>query len=707
MFPTSVSIQNYRGLKNITLPLSRFACIIGENNGGKSSTLLALSLFITGTKQGESDYYDAAKPIRIELEFTDVESELTRVAEADREKVRELLSDGKLTLVRCYEPGGSTGDWLYKRLMPKDGRFESQIISELLKGKKGIEVKEAMQAHLPEYAEHFEGAVTQRAAKEIVDVIVGEMTYDQLEEKDASLSSGDVTIIKSLLPEPILIPAVKDVSDDVKTKETATFGKLINVLLKVIEQTEQVQEIVQSFDKLHGLLNRVIGDDGVTIDGRIGEVKEIESLVNTYLQENFPRASLELYIPPPELKQVFSTAQILVDDGVKDLVGSKGDGLKRAVTFALLRSFVETRRRHKGAEKVGDIARRSSPYLFLFEEPELYLYPAAQKVLFDALASLSEVHQVVATTHSPLFFSPASTGTFVKMKKMYEIDVKPFTKAICIDLLNDMSMKDIFKILCFENSNAAFFADKVVLVEGESDVYFFKQVAKVLNEEWDFDSKNIAIVRIQGKGNIGRYKEFFTAFDMEVHSILDLDIFVDGFDKLAVSEDLTTIHSTLIGEVDKTIINEGIEGSPKRETVKALVRGYTWRNRYDRLKELTKKVCSGAAPTEEEVHEIQLLFSEEIETGRKLVLKNNDYEIPSKASLISALRKEHVHVLSNGSIEDYYPENVCGSDKPSRAINACEILASKDEVLAVCPLVECGDGKCPEFEVIFNGIFGP
>ena len=38
-----IQITNYRGLKNVSIPLSQFVCTTGENNGGKSSVLQAMS----------------------------------------------------------------------------------------------------------------------------------------------------------------------------------------------------------------------------------------------------------------------------------------------------------------------------------------------------------------------------------------------------------------------------------------------------------------------------------------------------------------------------------------------------------------------------------------------------------------------------------------------------------------------------------------
>jgi len=48
MLLKSLKIENYRALRAVEIPLSRFGCLIGENNTSKSSILTALSLFISG-----------------------------------------------------------------------------------------------------------------------------------------------------------------------------------------------------------------------------------------------------------------------------------------------------------------------------------------------------------------------------------------------------------------------------------------------------------------------------------------------------------------------------------------------------------------------------------------------------------------------------------------------------------------------------------
>ncbi|WP_151738290.1 AAA family ATPase, partial [Acinetobacter junii] len=64
---SNIHIEKFRGLKEIDLTTSQMNCVIGENNAGKSTALLAINLFLKGTKISESDYHDKSKEIFIDI----------------------------------------------------------------------------------------------------------------------------------------------------------------------------------------------------------------------------------------------------------------------------------------------------------------------------------------------------------------------------------------------------------------------------------------------------------------------------------------------------------------------------------------------------------------------------------------------------------------------------------------------------------------
>ncbi|TRX51742.1 AAA family ATPase [Fulvivirga sp. M361] len=704
-----VRIDNYRGIKEAHFFPSPLTCVIGENNAGKSTILVAVSLFFSGSTISKSDYYNIENEVYIELEFTDISDEdLLRLSPEHKPRIEEIIIDGRLTLVRLYDQDGKSK--LYcKKLGPKDSRLSEDNINNLLKGKKGADISSNLITLLPEYESQLNDLKTQKAAKEKIESIVNNLTSDDLEMQITNLPTGIENSITNFLPEPIYIAAVKDLKDDVKTKESTTFGKLLGILLRFLENTKEFEEISNSFERLHGLLNIVETDEGIS-DDRIQQIITIERQMENYLKENFPKVQVEISVPKPELKQVFSNSKIFIDDGVKDTIDTKGDGIKRALTFSLLRTYVDQLKEHKKQKfeekNEGETLEvNSQPYIFLFEEPELYLHPNAQKILFEALESLSnEQNQVFVTTHSPLFFSANSTGSFIKVKKEYPIDGKPYGKLIAVNLERDLAYKDAFQILCYENCTPAFFANKVLLVEGDSDLIYLKELASTLNPNWNFDNHNIPIIRMSGKSNLKRYTNFYEHFEVQVYSLVDLDMLIDGFDKYSVAEEILLKREELLSKLDHIAESNEFEADLKKSKIKELTRRYTWKEKYERLKQLAECVKEGHTLSENDKSDIDYLFAEESNNLRRQVLGYSEGDLDLKHELLRDLREINIFILSKGVIEDYYPSEVTGDDKPTKALSAVNLIKEMDD-LTFLPKTRIDNNEVCELSEIFRQIF--
>src|SRR5690349_4118086 len=116
-------VQNFRALKDVDIPLSQFACIVGENNAGKSSLLQAVRYALEGGPMPATNYHDESQPIRIALTFGGIEhADLERLAVEHRQRIESVIVDGQLTLVRHYGADGK-GRILYVAQMPNDPRF--------------------------------------------------------------------------------------------------------------------------------------------------------------------------------------------------------------------------------------------------------------------------------------------------------------------------------------------------------------------------------------------------------------------------------------------------------------------------------------------------------------------------------------------------------------------------------------------------------
>ncbi len=703
---TRVAITNYKGLKLTDVPLSTFTTLIGENNTGKSSLLQALLLFVKGTKLDSASFFDPSQDITIEVSLDEVTSAaLSALAEEHRGKIEELVINEKLRLMRRYKTDGTSALRVIMNV-PIEERFSADFIKELLKGKKGKDVETTAAEQYPEIKDKLNGVTTQKAALALIGELADQVLPEQRHDVDVDLPTGFDNSIKAVLPEPVYIPAVKDLQDDIKTKESTSFGKLLSILLNVIDP--QLAEARETFAVLERQLNRVTDEEGNPVDERLEEVKEIERTVEGFVQESFAEIRLELQIPPPEIKTVLSNARIMADDGVLGEVDTKGDGLKRAITFAILRSYVELSRKPEWQVKRSQVsADMRGRYLFLFEEPELYLHPKAQKSLFDALGQISVEHQVVLSTHSPLFFGPDSTGTFIKMVKRDDA-VKPRGHALPVDLGN-MTAKEQFQLICYDNNNAAFFADGVLLVEGDSDYLVVPHLSKTLSAEWDFGRGRIAVVRIHGKGSIRRYREFFQQFDMRVMVFTDLDILVNDFDKLDVPDDLNRLRSTLLQRVDRAIADAGEAPTMNSAQAREAQRSGRQKQLWEAARAKQQEHAEGKAPVEELNAAIDEFFAVERKPARMARLASADGEIADqKNSLLRRLREHDIFVLEKGEIEDYYPDSVTGGDKPSKAQSFCREITTDVQAESLCNtvVVDNAGNRRPEFRAIFESIFG-
>lgn len=699
---SKIHIENFRGLKEIDLTPSQMNCIIGENNAGKSTALLAINLFLNGTKISESDYYDKSKEIFIDITFSDLnENDLNKISdEENRSRIQNIIENNEISFRRKYK-FDFTSDLLCYKKVPIDTIYNASWIANELKGKKPPEIK-ALMRDTYQLPPDIAGSIsTQTGAKEKIEELIENLPENKFQYGWENLPTGFSNTVTPMFPEPIYIPAVKDFSDETKTKESTSFGKLIKILFKQIEQSPEFLDIKNSFEKLNKMLNRQLikDEDGTesTLDERLPSLKLLETEIEKVFQESFSQIKLELEIPNPEVKQIFNSTQILIDDGIKTTIDYKGDGVKRTLVFSILRTYVE---------KLNS-DNQNTDYIFLFEEPELYLHPNGQRILYNVLEKLSSKDQVFVTTHSPNFFSATAKETcFIKIYKDFS-SVPPCSKAKEINFVQNSSYKDAFQIICYENSTPAFFSKKVLLVEGDSDLIFLKGLSKFINESYCFEKTNIPIIRINGKMNTKRFYDFYKHFDIEVFTLLDLDILIDGFDKLeleAQTSELQDLRNNLLIRLDQICEEQGIESKIKGSIISEQVKKRTWQDKYSRLKELAHKVKNQEAITDIELQEIDELFEFETNNKRREALKLPEtFYLEEKIQLINRLYDLGYFVLNLGAIEAYYPKLTSGEDKPSKALNALKII--KEANISYLPKISYKQNEQCELSLIMTKIF--
>lgn len=140
-----------------------------------------------------------------------------------------------------------------------------------------------------------------------------------------------------------------------------------------------------------------------------------------------------------------------------------------------------------------DLDELTEVSFYCIEEPEAHLHPHQQRKLSEYLAETLK-NQVIITTHSPQIISEFKPNSIIKL---YEENGATFganngcSSEIEDELFNFAHRLDII-------STEAFYANLVFLVEGQSEILFYKSLSKAIGV--DLDKLNISILMVDGVG---------------------------------------------------------------------------------------------------------------------------------------------------------------------------------------------------------------
>jgi putative ATP-dependent endonuclease of OLD family len=295
----------------------------------------------------------------------------------------------------------------------------------------------------------------------------------------------------------------------------------------VNQETGKVQKKTDIFkteiEKIRDeILFTVEDHNGTQIMKKFIETLQKETAKQLNRPENELKVDLNLYDP----WNFFRTLQLVICDNDTNLsfqASNLGMGVQASISIAILKAYSQ-------------IKLQNSTPLFI-DEPELFLHPQAQRNFYKVLCELAEAGtQIFFTTHSPDFLNVGRFNeTFIVRKNATEGTCVRCAKpqSFVEDLLirkNIVSSEDDI-MLHYKNAyeetgdtqkaNEAFFAKKIILVEGQSETlllpYFFKIIG------YDYIGKGITIVRCGDKSELDRFYRLYTEFGIPCYVIFDGD----------------------------------------------------------------------------------------------------------------------------------------------------------------------------------------
>lgn len=397
-------IKNFRACKDVSLPLEGYTPLVGQNNTGKSSILQALNWVLKPAALSIKDFHDPSQPVEVIACIDGITDEvLDRIPE---EKHRKAITP------YC-----------------RDGRLWIRASAT--------------------------GTTAKTLSKEVWDI-------EQCPENDEpehwrDYPTGLPQAVSALLPEPLLVQAMHDISEDLgKAKVGTTIKNLLDEIMGPL--LEAHVELNTALDTIRHLLTA----DG---DHRSDHLQQFDTDASGVLESFFPGLALDLDLQIVDVKEFFKAGDLHVTDkttGDRRRFDQMGNGAQRAIQMALIRYLAETRRGEGGSP-----SRR----LLLIDEPELYLHPQGVRRLRQALLNLAQAgFQVIFSTHSPLMLSRDNATDTVIVSKSADEGVtarKPLRQAVNEAIQGAESQSRAL----FELSNLAeiYFAERVVLCEGKTD----------------------------------------------------------------------------------------------------------------------------------------------------------------------------------------------------------------------------------------------
>lgn len=450
----SIAIKNFRSIQEalVSGPSDDVWTSIGQNNAGKSSVLHAIRAFY-----GE---YDVTAEDFCRLGADNSQIEITIDYRLDDEEHSQLPE--------------------YYKLPENRLRVVKRFSKENLKGSAhGFENKDGT---IRERDEEFFGAK---------NVQIGKL--------------GNV----------IYIPAVKDLSEELKKTKSSIFSKLVSrIISEALTSLPSWTGLVDQAQAFAIDLRSPTKDEN---DGELNSVHEIEKTLAEMLSSW--RLQPQIVVSPPTPEDIVLAGSKLrflsQDTGHEEDPLILGSGAQRSIVnnLLLLWARIESKKKKVDQKKFnGDLT------ILLYEEPEALLHYDQEKKILKDLEEIatSETNQVLICTHSPNLISTKSKA--LKSISRY-VKTSGGTKIFRAgqQYLDEIAAEEsVFDFILWLNSdrNTMFFVDHVFLVEGASD----KVLLNYLINERDINI-NAYVVDCGSKSHIPRFMQLCAVFGIS-HSVM-------------------------------------------------------------------------------------------------------------------------------------------------------------------------------------------
>lgn len=542
MIIESINVRNFRSILDETLYCEQLTALVGANGTGKSSFLKAIDLFYNSSpKIDPEDYYDRDTSREITVAIT-----FKNLSEDARERFSNYMQGETLTVERVFPWLGGKFSSNYHGASLQNEDFAPIRVAAGAKEKK---VAYEKLRKIPEYRDLPQWKNQNDAMTALKDWEAGN-PEKCVRQRDDGQFFGFKEVGKGYLgrfTRFLFIPAVRDASEDAAEGRGSVLTGLMDLVVRsVLANKEEVKQLREETQKQY---------EEIMNPSQLVELNTLATQLTETLKTFVPDAVVDLsWLPLEDVNIPMPKADIkLIEDGYSAAVFRTGHGLQRAFILTMLQHLAVAQKSASIKAEPGEPPENSEektglPHLFLaIEEPELYQHPNRQRHLAKILMQLAsgttpgvaENTQIIYGTHSPLFVGIDRIDQIRLLRKETDLPNKPKITRIVRTTLDKVAeivwkadgepapqytgetLVPRLQAIMTPWMSEGFFADVVVLVEGEDDRSAILGTARALGH--DLESMGFSVIPCGGKTNLDRPAAIFRQLGIPVYMIWDGD----------------------------------------------------------------------------------------------------------------------------------------------------------------------------------------
>lgn len=515
----SIKIQNFRKLNDVEIDLGDATFLIGANNAGKSSTLDVIEYLVTDKKLDNScrsryledgEELTKTEDVIIEGCFDNVDATIVNQRGFNSSRLNSYLD----------ENGNEKYSFNYRVRLTADGKnhreiqmHQQKLKDEFVDCKKWQDfIDKGVDADVFSEVGDLNHTLLAKERKDLED------NYPMLFEVEESNGwfenpGGIPGNVLSKLPRFLKIKA--DVlAEEMEASKSGTLHDLLSYMFDDVRKSsdhykkavEELQELSREMDPTdeHGAFGQLMRDLNKTVD------------------DVFPKATINIdtdLTKAESLKPIFG---VTISSNVTTDVLHQGTGLIRSAVFALLRFDKQRREQFSETDERGLIIG--------FEEPELFLHPNAAENMRRVIYELADSNsQIIATTHSPYMIDLSQKPK--QVLNSYTLGTNDFTHVVAFNLsdaFQEIQEDDKVRVKMIQKIDdyvaRVFFAQKVIIVEGDTEDIVFKRTIEVMPEEVKkVVSSDYQIIKATGKATMISFIRYLKALSVDLFVVHDED----------------------------------------------------------------------------------------------------------------------------------------------------------------------------------------